>query len=228
MAIGKKLLAEGCDVIFHYASDEETAEAVRRSLRRDGWDAPVIGQPLEGEAGVAAFAEQCRGLLNGAALDILVCNAACTDRTPWENLTWNQWTRVLNVNLNAPAELVRRLGPGLNRGGIIVFTGAMMGVYAHAMSVPYTVSKAGVHALTRALVKEYCERGIRVNAVLPGFVETPWQAEKPAEIRENICKKVSLHRFARPEEVAKVVWDVITSEYMNGALVEIDGGYCYR
>ena len=103
-----------------------------------------------------------------------------------------------------------------------------MSIYPHATSVPYTVSKAALNGLTLALVKEYCERNIRVNAILPGFVDTPWQKDKPEDQRQRICDKVALHRFAEPEEIADVVLSVMKASYINGALIKVDGGYCYK
>lgn len=225
-AIGCLLLRNGFHVIFNYASDTEAAGLLQEELQ-SGYQGrfDMIHQKLETQEDVETFCKECRKI--ATHFDVLVLNAACTDRTAWKETTWKQWQRVMDVNLNAPAAIIRNFDADIIPGGNIVFIGAIMGMYTHAASISYSVSKAAVHGLAKALVKEYCEREIRVNAVLPGFVETPWQDNKPADQRERICKKISLHRFATAEEIAEIVWGVINMSYINGALIEADGGYCY-
>lgn len=224
---GRLLLSEGFHVIFNYADDAGTASKLEKELSADySGRFHIVHQKLETETDTEAFCAACLAVTE--SIDVLILNAGCTDRTPWERMTWKQWQRVMDVNLNAPSAVVRRLGSRMNRKGSIVFIGSVMGLHAHADSVPYSVSKAGVHSLAKALVKEYCEREIRVNAVMPGFVETSWQKDKSFERRAGICRKISLHRFAEPEEIAQTVLGVIQMSYINGALIEADGGYGYQ
>ncbi len=230
LSITQSLLGDGYRVITNYASDVKNAEDVRKKLE-ESYDKNiiVIRQAMEEEGDIAHFMDTLnqKGLL-AEGLDALILNAGCTDRTRWKELTWDQWMHVMNVNINAPAALARSLDPYLNEKASVVFISSDMSVYPHATSVPYTVSKAAVNGLTQSLVKEYADRSIRVNAILPGFVETPWQKEKPADQRQRICDKVALHRFADPDEIAQAVLSVIHSTYINGSLIKVDGGYCYR
>ena len=103
-----------------------------------------------------------------------------------------------------------------------------MGKYPHSLSISYGVSKAGVHMMAKYLVKEFAPRKITVNVIVPGFVDTPWQKDRPAEIRKSIESKVALERFALLEEVADLCMSVIKNGYINGAELVIDGGYCYK
>ena len=169
-----------------------------------------------------------RKIPSWGGVDLLILNAGCTDRTKWNELTWEKFQHVMDVNINVPAEIIRRFDASLNDGGNIIMISSAMSVYPHAVSVPYTVSKSAVNGLVLALVKEYCERNIRVNAVLPGFVDTTWQKTKPVDQRQRICDKVALHRFAEPEEIAQAVTGILDAKYINGALIPVDGGYCYR
>ena len=230
LAITQKLLGDGYLVVTNHASDVKNAEYIAKKLEAlYPGNIKVIHQPLEHEKDIIQFIENIDniGLLE-EGIDALILNAGCTDRTQWNKLTWSQWMHVMDVNINAPAALVRALDYYLNTNASLVFISSAMSVYPHATSVPYSVSKAAVNGLTTSLVKEYANRGIRINAILPGFVETPWQSEKPISQRQNICKKIALHRFAEPDEVAEVVLNVIHSTYMNGTLIKIDGGYSYK
>ena len=229
-AITKRFLGEGFYVIASYDSDTENARRLEDEISPEYRGSfSFVRQHMETDDDIQLFMEKCSksGLLDGG-LDAVVLNAGCTDRTPWSQLSWDQWMHVMNVNLHAPASLLMSLDPHINQKASIIFISSDMSVFPHASSVPYTVSKAAVNGLTKALVKEYADRMIRVNAVLPGFVETPWQKEKPLDQRKRICDKVALHRFASPDEIAQVVMNIHSATYMNGALVQVDGGYCYR
>jgi 3-oxoacyl-[acyl-carrier protein] reductase len=116
----------------------------------------------------------------------------------------------------------------LNVGGSITFTGSLMAMQPHAQSLAYGVSKAAVHALVKNLVKFFAEKQIRVNAVAPGFIESEWHNNKPAEIRNNIIQKLASERFGTPEEVSEVFVMLINNHYMNGEIVVCDGGYNYK
>ena len=230
LAIVKSLLEQGFYVITTYSSDDANANKVDQELSLAYKDRfVVLRQHMETNEDVQLFGRKCRqmDLLDGG-LDAIILNAGCTDRTKWKEMSWDQWMHVMNVNINAPAALVREMDNVFNPEASIVFISSDMSVFPHASSVPYTVSKAAVNGLTKSLVKEYADRRIRVNAVLPGFVNTPWQKEKPLDQKKRICDKVALHRFAEPEEIAKAVQDIISSTYLNGSLIQIDGGYCYR
>lgn len=221
-AITKKLLKCSHTVIATYASDDITAKKVQDELSQS--NLLIIKQPLNTQQDVLNLYDQCKEY----KFDTLILNAGCTERTPWKDLTWEQWINVMNVNVNVPAEIIRKFDSLLQNNGNIIMISSDMSIYPHATSVPYTVSKAALNGLTLALVKEYCERNIRVNAILPGFVDTPWQKDKPEDQRQRICDKVALHRFAEPEEIADVVLSVMKASYINGALIKVDGGYCYK
>jgi len=228
LSISDRLLKEGYRVIATYANDVANARNVENKYKESYLNKLyVIRQEMESENDIIQFLKHTEDLLS-EGIDALVLNAGCTDRTRWNEMTWDQWIHVMDVNINAPAALVRCLDSKINKNASLVFISSDMSIYPHASSVPYTVSKAAINGLTMALVKEYADRNVRVNAVLPGFVETPWQKEKPIDQRQRICDKVALHRFADPDEIAEVVLNIVNSTYINGSLIKVDGGYCYR
>ena len=230
LAITERLLKEGLIVIATYSSDSANAMAIKERLEcKYPGQLSIIQKHLEVESDVRDFVNECREQnLLSAGLDFLVLNAGTTDRTKWNEITWDKWEHVMNVNINAPAQLVRELNDFINDKGSILFISSDMSIYPHATSVPYTVSKAAINGLTLALVKEYADKEIRVNAILPGFVETPWQKQKPEEQKKRICDKVALGRFANPAEIADIAFDILKSTYINGSLVKVDGGYCFK
>ena len=227
-ATGLALLQRGCAVAFHYRQDHQAAEQLYAELDREGYSGrfQLLCADLSAPEGYHELVSGLRPPFE--ALDYLIHNAAQTARGRLEDLTPDVWAAVLHTNLTAPLFLTQRCAHRMKQGGAILFLGAVMGQYPHALSIPYGVSKAGIHYLTRSLVKEFAEKHVRVNCVCPGFVETDWQKKKPENIRRSIESKIALHRFAAPEEVAELCCSVLENPYMNGSVVNIDGGYCYQ
>ena len=103
-----------------------------------------------------------------------------------------------------------------------------MGLNPHATILSYGVTKSAVHALAKNLVKEFEGTGTTVNAIVPGFVDTPWQKNKPEEIKQNIYRKTAIHRFASIDEVVDAYRFCIDNPFVNGSLIEVNGGYSFK
>ena len=165
---------------------------------------------------------------NCESVDCIVCNAGMSIRKPFTQGTDQDWDAMMEVAVNSHYILVRELFGLIPQGSRIIFTGSQMGLMPHAMVLAYGVTKAAVHALAKNLVKEFEGTGTTVNAIVPGFVETPWQKEKPEEIKQNIYRKTAIHRFASVDEVVDAYRFCIDNPFVNGSLIEINGGYSYK
>ena len=161
-------------------------------------------------------------------IDCIVCNAGLSIRKSFTETTDKDWDIMMEVAVNSHYILVRELYNLIPGGSRIIFTGSQMGLMPHAMVLSYGVTKAAVHALAKNLVKEFEGTGTTVNAIVPGFVETPWQKEKPEEIKQNIYKKTAIHRFATVDEVVDAYRFCIDNSFVNGSLIEVNGGYSYK
>lgn len=161
-------------------------------------------------------------------IDCIVCNAGLSIRKSFTETTDKDWDIMMEVAVNSHYILVRELYSLIPSGSRIIFTGSQMGLMPHAMVLSYGVTKAAVHALAKNLVKEFEGTGTTVNAIVPGFVETPWQKEKPEEIKQNIYRKTAIHRFATVEEVVDAYRFCIDNSFVNGSLIEVNGGYSYK
>ena len=162
------------------------------------------------------------------SIDCIICNAGMSIRKSFTETTDNDWDAMMEVAVNSHYILVRELYNLIPGGSRIIFTGSQMGLMPHAMVLSYGVTKAAVHALAKNLVKEFEGTGTTVNAIVPGFVETPWQKEKPEEIKQNIYKKTAIHRFATVDEVVDAYRFCIDNSFVTGSLIEVNGGYCYK
>ena len=223
-AVAECLAKAGYSLLLTYASDQEKALQVADdlfqkykvevcTLQADISDRESIGK-------IESFLAE-----HVIRLDSVVFNAGLTCRDPFEELDMAEWERVFFANVHFPVFLLQRIVGLINKGGSIVFTGSLMGIQPHSVSLVYGVTKSAVHALVKNMVKFLAPYELRVNAVAPGFVDTEWQKTKPAEIRRNIENKVSLGRFCDPGELAEVYKMLIENSYFNGEVIVVDGGY---
>ncbi len=226
LAVARLLASKGYPLILTYGHDHEAARGAAAELAAHAPVVELLEADATGTAGIDAIADALSE--RDITLRAVVMNAGITCRTPFEEITIEEWQQVFFANVHFPTFLIQRLLPRIERGGCVLFTGSLMGIEPHGMALPYGVSKSAVHALTRNLVKHLEPYGIRVNAVAPGFVDTEWQKTKPAEIRRSIESKVALHRFALPEEIAEAFLFLLTNAYCNGEILTLDGGYSFR
>lgn len=226
-AVATCLAKAGYSLVLTYASDAMAAESLKVELtqsyqvkvfllRADVTDRSSIGVISDFLVGEDIY-------LKG-----LVLNAGLTCRDPFESISYEDWERVFFANVHFPVFLLQRLVGRIVAGGSVVFTGSLMGIHPHSVSLAYGVTKSAVHALVKNLVKFLSPKSIRVNAVAPGFVDTEWQKTKPAEIRKNIENKISLGRFCDPAELAEVYKLLIENSYLTGEILVVDGGYSYK
>jgi 3-oxoacyl-[acyl-carrier protein] reductase len=227
-AIGLSLLADGCFVFFNYSHDDEAALALDAEIKKTHPDQySIIKADLSNLGGMKQLYDAVKG--QSDQIDYLILNAGITDRSGFHDITPESWNKVMDTNLNIPLFTVQKFSQDLNPDGRIIFIGSLMGQFPHAISLAYGVSKAAIQFLTKGLVKEFSDdRRITVNCIVPGFVDTPWQKDKDPEQRKRIEDNTALHRFAYPQEIADICLSVIGNAFMNGSVINIDGGYYYR
>lgn len=161
-------------------------------------------------------------------INCIVCNAGMSIRKPFTETTDGDWDKQMDVAVTSHMIIIRELFNIISNYSRIIFTGSVLGGIPHAKVLCYGVTKTAVNALAKNLVKEFEETGTTVNVVAPGFVETPWQKDKPEEIKQNIYKKTAIHRFASIDEVVNAYQFCIDNPFVNGSVIEVNGGYCYK
>lgn len=225
LAITKMLLSEGYHVTLTYSSDENAAQQCAASLNDISTDYLIIKADQGNSDDISRIVSTIK---EQGTIDCIVFNAGTTLRKSLQETTNDEWQNVMNINVNAPVFMLRDLFDIIPHNSRIIFIGSEMALYPHGTSLAYGVSKSAVHALAQNLVKVFEDTGTTVNAIAPGFVETEWQATKPQEIRQNIYNKTAIKRFATVEEIADALRFCINNAFVNGSIIEVSGGYCYK
>ncbi|RUT80093.1 SDR family oxidoreductase [Ancylomarina longa] len=226
-AIGIKLLQEDYFVIFNYANSDDDAILLESELDKEfSGQYKILKHDLSDINLVNEVSEKILEI--APKLDLLVFNTGLTDRNTFGEIEEADWINVFNANLNVPFFLMQSLSKHLNPKSNIIFIGSMLGNIPHSVSISYGVTKSAIHTLVQNMVKFLSKDEIRINAIAPGFVDTDWQKEKPDWLREKIKAKIALQRFAQPEEVAQLCYQIIQNEYLTGQIIQLDGGYNYE
>ena len=223
LGVTKMLIGRGYQVFATYAHDEEAARRAEAELQGKAIYFKCDHSQREQTYAFVQFVK-CQA----KEIHCIICNAGTTIRHSFLETTDNDWDAMMEVAVNSHYIMCREFFPIIPAGSRILFTGSQMGINPHGMILAYGVTKSAVHALCKNLVKEFEGTGTTVNAVVPGFVETPWQKEKPEEIKQNIYRKTAIHRFATIDEIVDAFRFCIDNPFVNGSLIEVNGGYSYK
>ncbi|MCP2341081.1 SDR family NAD(P)-dependent oxidoreductase [Actinomadura rupiterrae] len=221
-AIVLALAGAGADVITCARGDGEPAQSLARELKDLGGDHAVLKADVAEAADVARLAEEAR--TRYGTVDVLVHNAGVISHIPFGELPLAEWNRVIDTNLTSAFTVLQSMLPVLRDGASVVNVGSRVATIGIPMRAHYTASKAGLIGLTRSAAKELGSRGIRVNVVAPGPIET--EAEVPAAVRERYQKMIPLGRLGAAEEIAGAVLFLASdlSGFVNGETLHVDGG----
>lgn len=225
-AIAQKLAEQGHDVVINCASSVEKAEAVAEKCRAYGVRAVAKAWDVADFAACDAALKEIKAELGVPG--ILVNNAGITRDGLLVRMSEEQFDDVIRINLKGAFNMLRLCGAMMLRAkaGRIVNISSVAGVAGNAGQVNYSASKAGLIGMTKSAAKELGSRGITVNAVAPGFIETDMTDGLPEELKEGAKKQIALGRFGKPEEIANVVAFLASdaAAYVTGQVIVTDGG----
>ncbi len=225
-AIALKFASEGANVAFTDLVIDENGQATEAEIA-------AFGVKAKGYASNAADFAQTEEVVKQVkedfgSIDILVNNAGITKDGLMLRMTEAQWDAVIAVNLKSAFNFIHACTPVMMRqkSGSIINMASVVGVHGNAGQCNYSASKAGMIALAKSIAQEMGSKGIRANAIAPGFIETAMTAALPDDVRAEWCKKIPLRRGGTPEDVANVALFLASdlSSYVSGQVIQIDGG----
>lgn len=225
-AVAERLAADGYDLVINYRDDAETAEAARADLKATGRRIELVAADVSTADGAGEVIEAAVQRLG--RIDVLVNNAGITRDTLIMRMDQDAWDAVLTTNLTSAFLCAKAaVRPMLRqRSGRIINMTSVVGLVGNAGQANYAAAKAGLVGLTKSLAKEVGSRGITVNAVAPGFIETRLTQVLPAEMKDLLLKQTPLGRFGSPADVAGAVSFLASRDagFITGHVLTVDGG----
>jgi 3-oxoacyl-[acyl-carrier protein] reductase len=225
-SIAIRFAREGCNIAFTDLVIDENAQATAKEIED-------LGVKVKGYASNAANFEDTHQVVDEIVkdfgrIDILVNNAGITRDGLMLRMDEKQWDMVINVNLKSAFNFIHALTPVMmkQKAGSIINMSSVVGVHGNAGQANYSASKAGMIGLVKSISKELGSRGIRANAIAPGFIATEMTHQLSEEVRAEWAKQIPLRRAGTPEDVANAALFLASdlSSYITGQVIQVDGG----
>lgn len=225
-AIAKEFARCGAKIVINASAKSERAESALKEIRELGAECEIAYADVSNP-------DSAKGLIDKAVekfgrVDVLVNNAGITRDTLMLRMSEDDWDRVMEVNLKGPFNCIKavsRLMMKQKSGSIINIT-SVVGIIGNPGQANYSASKAGLIGLTKTTAKEFAKKGIRCNAVAPGFIESEMTDVLSDEVKNSYLENVPLGRFGKGEDVAKLCAFLASdnSGYITGQVIDVDGG----
>ena len=223
--IAKSLAKQNIKVIANYNNSEEKAIELKKELETEGIIIDIAKADVSKREEIKNLIQYA--IENYGKIDILINNAGISEYKLFTDETDEDWNKVINTNLYSAFAVSQEVIPNMikNKNGCIINISSVWGMVGASMEVLYSVSKAGIDGLTKALAKELGPSNIRVNAIAPGIVDTDMCKNFSKEELENIKEEIPLERIGKVEDISKCINWLIDDNYTTGQIISINGGW---
>lgn len=227
-AIALALAEQGAAVLVNYNGSRERALEVVAQIEQNGGQAEAVGCDVADYAACGKLVEEV--IAKYGHVDILVNNAGVTRDNLILRMSEEEYDKVLDTNLKGAFNTIRHLSRYFlkQRGGKVINISSVSGVMGNAGQSNYSASKAGLIGLTKSVARELAGKGICVNAVAPGYIDTDMTEALPEKARESLLQMIPMGRIGKPEDIAQTVVFLAGKEadYITGQVICVDGGMC--
>lgn len=223
--IAKELAEEGIKVVANYNKSYESAKELQEELKNQNINIDIFKADVSKREEVKKLVEYT--LNKYKKTDILINNAGISEYKLFTDETDEDWQRVINTNLYSAFAMSQEVSKNMisNKNGCIINISSALGMVGASLEVIYSVSKAGMDGLTKALSKELGPSNIRVNSIAPGIIDTAMNKNLKEEEIEEIKNEIPLEKIGRVEDVAKCVKWLIEDTYTTGQIIPVNGGW---
>lgn len=225
-SIVQKFIENGAKVAVTYHRDPSQAQAWQEEQKKLGRDIVISQADLANFESSAAMVQDV--IKKMGKIDILINNAGITEDAMLVKMSYEQWIKVINANLNSIFNVTRNVVPNMleNKYGRIVNISSVNAQKGQFGQTNYTTTKAGIHGFTKSLAYEVAKKGVTVNTISPGYVKTAMMDKIAPDILDKIIQQIPLNRLALPMEIANMVSFLAleSSAYITGANFSINGG----
>lgn len=220
------LAKQGADIVFNYSNNSSMAEETADEIKNLGVKVQAVKADVKSSQDIDYLFNQA--LENFNSIDILVNNAGITRDTLLIRMKEEDWDTVLDINLKGVYLTCKAAAKHMmkKRQGKIINISSVVGITGNPGQANYAASKAGIIGFSKSIAKELAPRGILVNVVAPGFIDTDMTSVLGEKVKDNILSQIPLGRYGSPEDVAKLVTFLASddNQYITGQVINIDGG----
>ena len=226
--IAKELAKKNIKVIANYNNSKEMAENLKKELEAEGYEIDIFKADVSKK-------EECKKIVEYAInkykkIDILINNAGIDKVQLITDVEEEDWNKIINTNLYSAFCMCQEVLPNMirNKNGCIINISSIWGMVGSSTEVVYSISKAGMDGLTKALAKEVGPSNIRVNSIAPGYIETDMNNEYTETEKKEIINTIPLEKLGQTIDIAKCVNWLIEDNYTTGQIISINGGWVIR
>ena len=223
--IAKQLALSGIQVIANYNKSEKEARILKEELEQNNIHIDIIKADVSEK-------EECKKIVQFTLekynkVDILINNAGIDKYELITEVTKNEWEEMINTNLYSAFCMCQEVLPNMihNKSGCIINISSVWGIVGATQEIVYSITKAGMDGLTKALAKEVGPSNIRVNSIAPGIIDTDMNKELSENDIKKIKEEIPLERIGKPEDISKCVNWLINDNFTTGQVISINGGW---
>lgn len=223
--IAENLAKDGYNVVLNYNKSEKQAKQIQNELREQGKNIEIYKADISKREEVKKMIKFTLNKFKN--IDILINNAGIAKLQMFNDITDEDWNEMINTNLNSVFYCTQEVLENMvhNKNGCIINISSIWGMVGASCEVAYSVSKAGIDGMTKALAKELGLSNIRVNSIAPGVIDTEMNSNLDSRIKEEIKNETPLNKIGQPIDIYRCVKWLIEDEFTTGQVISPNGGY---